>query len=181
MEFPRSPWRLRGDLLLSLWRTDRTVVATAFVDYQPGGDLTYHELLRARPVRSSSAVPAVRITDIWVDSAPSRDGGRALWAIPKDLAGFTGAADAWSATLADRPIAAARFRRRLRLPGRCPLRLRISQPRGAGVPDSSARGTAVAHVASADWVFARDGPLGDLDGRRPLLSLVLADFRITFG
>ena len=28
----------------------------------------------------------VRITDIWVDSATSLEGGRSLWAIPKELA-----------------------------------------------------------------------------------------------
>ena len=63
----------------------------------PGSDLTYSELLVARRARSTSdgagSIPrlsgplraSLEITDIWVDSPASRNGGRELWAIPKEL------------------------------------------------------------------------------------------------
>ena len=38
------------------------------------------------PGCSDGPARQVRITDIWVDSPASRDGGRSLWAIPKELA-----------------------------------------------------------------------------------------------
>ena len=53
----------------------------AFVDYREDGVLSYQELLVARAVRDG-AVPRVSITDIWVNSPTSRDGGRSLWAMP---------------------------------------------------------------------------------------------------
>ena len=65
-------------------RPDGTYVA-AFVSYEPGSPLTYSELLIARVLDRRQ----VEITDIWVDSVVSRDGGRALWAIPKELYDFT--------------------------------------------------------------------------------------------
>ena len=54
-------------------------------ELRAGQRLTYHELLVARLVRAGRSAH-VRITDIWVDSPASRDGGRSLWAIPKHLA-----------------------------------------------------------------------------------------------
>ncbi|WP_308431733.1 acetoacetate decarboxylase family protein [Amycolatopsis acidiphila] len=56
----------------------RAVVATAFVDYLPGGLLPYHELLAAVVVRRGRRL-GLTITDIWVDSPASRAGGRELW------------------------------------------------------------------------------------------------------
>ncbi len=180
MDFPPSPWLLRGDLLLSLWRVGRGVVGTAFVDYQPGGVLTYRELLAARPVLAGP-VPTVRITEIWVDSEASCDGGRALWAIPKELADFTAEADAWTAVVDGRQIASARFQRGRSLPFRTPVRLQTSQPRGPDTVVAPVRGTARVHRAGATWTFDADGPLKSLAGRRPFASVVLADFRLTFG
>src|SRR5688500_19005620 len=93
MPFPSPPWNLRGTMWLSVFpvrssgtpRRPAGLYGAAFVDYAEGGVLAYQELLVARLVRDG-AVPRVHICDIWVDSAPSRDGGRALWAIPKELA-----------------------------------------------------------------------------------------------
>src|SRR5690348_15376512 len=63
----------------------RCLVGTAWVVYEPGGVLQYQELLCAVLVRHRGR-PRVCIVDIWVDSVASRDGGRELWGIPKDLA-----------------------------------------------------------------------------------------------
>ncbi|MFF0148794.1 acetoacetate decarboxylase family protein [Amycolatopsis sulphurea] len=106
--YPPEPWRLTGDACLSMWRlpvddvpglpagaepiliAGHASVFTAWIDYRPPGQLSYHELLCAVAVHGRGL--AASITQIWVDSEISRDGGRALWGIPKDLAsfGFTG-------------------------------------------------------------------------------------------
>ena len=72
--YPDAPWRLQGQLWLSLFRVtgaDRRPdgpYAAAFVSYEPGSDLTYSELLVARPADGVR----IEITDIWVDSPASR-------------------------------------------------------------------------------------------------------------
>ena len=92
MPYPDAPWHMHGQLWLSLFRVregdhpDREpgVYGVALVSYERPSPLTYSELLVATPVDKR-----VCITDIWVDSADSRDGGRELWAIPKDLCDFS--------------------------------------------------------------------------------------------
>ncbi|HET7326821.1 MAG TPA: acetoacetate decarboxylase family protein [Nocardioidaceae bacterium] len=179
MAYPPSPWDLCGDLFVSLWRVGRAVAGTAFANYR-GGSLAYGELMAVRPVLDRQR-PAVRITDIWVDSVASRDGGRSLWAIPKKLADLQIAGDVWTASTAGRRIAAATFHRGRRLPGRWPVRLRISQPRSGSTVLTPTRGWASAQLAHADWDLPADGPLAHLADRRPLVSLVLADFEIRVG
>ena len=90
-DYPPAPWGLQGQGWLSLFRVrsagprpDGRYVA-GFVSYEPDSPLTYAELLVARVLDRRQ----VEITDIWVDSVASRDGGRALWAIPKELCDFT--------------------------------------------------------------------------------------------
>src|SRR5690242_19335923 len=86
MPFPSPPWQLRAEMWLSVFAVRGSgLYGAALADYRPGGVLAYHELLVARLVRDGRH-PRVRITDIWVDSEESRDGGRSLWAIPKELA-----------------------------------------------------------------------------------------------
>lgn len=107
-DYPPEPWRLAGEACLSMWRLPvdevpglpagaepiliggRASVFTAWIDYRPPGQLSYHELLCAVAVHGRGL--AASITQIWVDSEISRDGGRELWGIPKELAsfGFTG-------------------------------------------------------------------------------------------
>src|SRR5205085_1496829 len=65
----------------------RAVVGTAWVDYGPGGVLSYRELMATLLVRRGRQV-VPHVFAIWVDSAASRDGGRELWGIPKELATF---------------------------------------------------------------------------------------------
>jgi hypothetical protein len=184
MQHPPSPWSLRGQLHLSLWRLGRSLVGTAFVDYQPGSVLTYAELLRATLTRSGHR-PAVTITDIWVDSAASRDGGRAMWAIPKecaDLALQYGARFAGEAGDPEGPIASAEFVAGPRVPGRVPFRSRTVQRRADGERVvTPLTGTARLRWARARWDFPAHGPFADLRDRRPLLSGVLEDFDLVFG
>jgi acetoacetate decarboxylase len=162
------------------------VYTAAFVDYQEGSVLSYRELLVARLVRDGR-VPRIRLTDMWVDSESSRRGGRSLWAMPKELAdlrwseqrlGPTAQASG-DAGVGGAPIAAARFTA-VRAPAlRTPLRLSTTQEREDGtMVVASATGSARSTPCLGSWDFTADGPLGWLRGRRPVLSLRLADLRI---
>lgn len=182
--YPPEPWSMRGQLYLSLWRVGRGLVGTALVDYQAGSELEYGELLRARLTRAGRR-PAATITDIWVDSPASRDGGRAMWAIPKGLATFSQQhvpVFRGEARDGGRLLAGAEFTARRRLPGRLPFRSRTRQSRPTGeVVVAPFAGSAGVRLARASWDFPADGPFADLRGRRPLLSVVLADFALRFG
>lgn len=196
MPFPSPPWSLRGDMWLSLFPVRTGTAArpaglygVAFVDYAPGGTLSYRELLVARLVRDG-LVPRIRITDIWVDSEASRDGGRSLWAIPKELADLhvtsrpVGPATRTScdANLNGSAIAAARFTG-ARVPSlRTPFAFTVSQE-VAGRPAlvTGVAGTSRNLPVTSRWDFGADGPLAWLHGRNPVGSFVLGDFRLTFG
>lgn len=215
--YPPQPWHLFGQMYLSVWvvparRLDGGIppgakpvgfgrfalLGAAWVRYQAGSVLEYDELLAAVLVRRGWRL-RVTVTDIWVDSVPSRNGGRALWAIPKDLAEFeftgpdelagrpdelAGRPDELgaSATVDGQPTARATFRRRRRLPGTLATRYTLSQPCGPKPLDSPVRSRSGLDLASATWDFDASGRLGRLHGiGRPLLSLHLRDFRIRFG
>jgi hypothetical protein len=189
-----SLFRVRG-----VERQPGGTYVAAFVSYEPPSTLTYSELLVARVLDRRQ----VEITDIWVDSVPSRDGGRALWAIPKDLCDFTlehrhtGVVSraSWSATT-DRPIAAATFTDLSRLAPRLPFSgLGTQQPplsdatSDTGLPDvddgapvtAVLRGSARAMACRGSWDFAPTGPLGWLRGQRQVASFRMTDFRMLFG
>lgn len=161
----------------------------AFVDYVEGSTLTYRELLLARLVRDG-AVPRVHVTDIWVDSVESRDGGRSLWAIPKDLAELhvlprgVGPATRVScdANINGSPVAAARFTEP-RVPSlRMPFAFTVTQDREDGSRAvTPVSGTSCNLPVLARWDFGADGPLAWLQGRRPIGTFRLGDFRLTFG
>ena len=204
VSYPPEPWMLRGQMHVSVWLlprgarpshampsgvrrltvAGRTVVGTAWVDYQPGGVLSYRELLVATLIRGGLR-PRVTITGIWVDSVPSRDGGRALWAIPKELArlAFDAAAGDHTAeaNIDGRPIAWASVHRGVRLPGRWPVRFRVVQNRDGQPQTTRVRATARIQLGRSDWRIAPDGPLSYLRGLRPRVTVRLADFRMTFG
>ncbi|UWP85121.1 acetoacetate decarboxylase family protein [Dactylosporangium fulvum] len=198
MAYPPEPWSLRGRMFVSVWVlpaaavpalpgelagavhvvrcAGRAVVGTAWVDYRPGGDMTYRELLAATLVRAG-ARPRVTISHIWVDSVDSRDGGRELWGIPKELAELAigeGAAEAAA-------IASASLHGGTGLPVRLPVAFRVVQALAAKVRTTPVRATARYGTARVGWRVAPDGPLGFLAGRRPLLSVVADDFRMRFG
>ena len=199
MPFPSPPWQLRARAWLSVFvvrpggdiRSGHDdggarpggVYAAAFVDYQPGGVLAYHELLVARVVREGRH-PALRITDIWVDSAASLVGGRSLWAIPKQAADLPLDVDGRRASVSattDRPVARARFSSGPALV-RLPFALSTSQLREGGrhvvAPFA---GSGRVGPCRAAWQFAPGGPLGFLVGRRPVASFHLREARLRFG
>ena len=192
--YPPAPWRLTGQGWLSVFRVRSAdsrpdgTYAVGFVDYEPGGQLSYSELLVAR--RLSGTRNAVEVTDIWVDSVESCEGGRALWAIPKELCDFTRESTRtgplsraeWSASVSGRPIAEAYFTDVSRLAPRMPFSGRTRQPAVDGGPPRSGsfKGTAKALPCRGRWDFAPDSPLAWLRHQRQLASLRIADFRMLF-
>lgn len=191
--YPPAPWQMHGQLWVSLFRVrpgdhpDREpgVYGVALVKYEEPSPLTYGELLVARPVDK-----AVNITDIWVDSPASVAGGRALWAIPKDLCDFhldiathgpvTRAA--WDVSLDGQPIVSARFTDVARAGLRLPFKGSTWQQREDGEEVTAAlTGSSKALPARSHWSFAPDGPLGWLAGKRTIASFRQADFEMSFG
>jgi hypothetical protein len=201
MPFPAPPWRLRARAWLSVFavrdtgRPDRPpgAYAAAFVAYRPGGVLTYHELLVARLVRDGRSA-RVRVSDIWVDSAESLAGGRALWALPKQPADLPldeparggsapGSRASFSGVAQGQHLASGTF---TTLPApavlRVPFAFTVSQLREDGSPVvAPAGGSARPLPSRGSWRFDAEGPLGFLHGRRPLLSVELRDVRLRFG
>jgi acetoacetate decarboxylase len=161
----------------------------AFVDYGGDGVLSYHELLVARLVRSGRT-PRVRVTDIWVDSVQSRDGGRSLWAIPKDLAdlslsdsGAPVARTSFAGSVDGLQLASGSFTAVPRAAlVRTPFVSTLTQLRDDGTEVlSKMSGSSKALPCRASWVFPESSPLAWLGGRKPLLSFRLDDLRLTFG
>lgn len=201
MTYPPAPWQMHGQLWLSLFRVregdhpDREpgVYGAALVSYEKPSPLTYSELLVARPVKRAGG-RRVNIVDIWVDSADSRDGGRDLWAIPKDLCKFgrttTGARvqhTTWETNLDGVPIASARFSDVSGLAPRAPFRGSTWQRRTATEAGADReviaemRGSARVLPCRGAWEFNAEGPLSWLAGKRPLASFRMSDFSMSFG
>lgn len=195
MTYPPAPWSMYGDLWMSLYRvTDDPgrpsgVVAVAWVRYREPSPLTYHELLVARPRPDAPGSP-VTISDIWVDSADSRDGGRALWAIPKELCDFSMESSrtgplrraTWQASVEGQEIASARFTDVSSATVPLPFRGGTHQEWDDGtVARASLTGRARTLPARGSMEFAEDGPLGWLAGRRALASVAISGFEMTFG
>ena len=197
--YPPAPWHMHGSLWLSVFRLGRDVDArhpagtygVALVSYEEPSPLTYHELLLARTVKNSAGKGAVTITDIWVDSPASQAGGRALWAIPKELcdfdldSSFRGPVTStdWSATVERRPIVEARFTDVSRAAVRMPFTGLVEQPGIAEHPETAhvvMKGNAKALPCRGRWTFAADGPLGFMREARQLGSFRMAGFRLAF-
>jgi hypothetical protein len=194
--YPAEPWDLHGHAYAGVWllpqrlapaphspatRTvtifGRAVVCAAFFVYEEPSPLTYDEIMATVLVREGWRLRA-SITHIWVDSPASRDGGRALWAIPKDLAGF-GTDPHLSYTA--QGIGSLSLRRVRRVPFALPIGFRIAQDREGTLLVSPVSGRIRAGLATARWSFATVGPLAFLAGRRPLVTLVARPFHLLFG
>jgi hypothetical protein len=201
MPYPPAPWRMHGQLWLSLFRVregdhpDREpgVYGVALVSYEDPSPLTYSELLVARLVDAGTYGKCVSITDIWVDSPASVAGGRELWAIPKGLCDFDLdtshrgplSSTTWSASLERRPIASASFTDLSKAMVRIPFKGTTWQP---GIQDTDGeertavlQGSSKALPCRGRWDFAADGPLGWMRDARQLASFRQADFRMSFG
>jgi hypothetical protein len=197
VSFPSPPWKLRGQLWLSLFAvrssgtTDRPpgVYGAGFVDYEKGGVLAYQELFVARLVRDG-VVPRVTVTDMWVSSETSLAGGRSLWAMPKEIADLRVqerragplARSEWSSTAGGRLTAGAVFTSLPVASPRTPFAFTTAQQRDDGsVVVARVNGTARTLPCLSAWRFDADGALAWLRGRRPFSSLRMSDFRLTFG
>lgn len=213
--YPPAPWDMHGQAWLSLFHVRAHEVpaqeptdaepaagqpehnlsgsaerhaglhAVGLVSYESPSPLTYAELLVARPHGG-----AVTISDIWVDSPASRDGGRELWAIPKELGDFhldtstrgplTRAE--WSVSVGATPVVRARFRDPAGAVPRLPLRGSTRQYRAdATEVVAGLIGSAQMAPARSEWHFEPDGPLGWLAGKRPLATFRMRGFRMLFG
>jgi hypothetical protein len=195
--YPPEPWELRGHGYISLWLVHtralpalpagvrpvsllgRSLVATAFVDYVPGGLLSYHELLVAPLVRAGVR-PGISITDIWVDSAVSLAGARELWGIPKELADFDLAHEPFHGTakVGSTVVASVNARRGDR-GVRLPIVGTTFQALDGALARTPLRAGGRVHLAHARWDV--DGPLGWLRPYRPFATVAATDFTLRFG
>ncbi|MCW2800055.1 MAG: acetoacetate decarboxylase [Aeromicrobium sp.] len=194
--YPPEPWDLHGHAYVGVWllprdRTPaphspatkvvtifgRAIVCAGLFVYEEPSPLTYNEIMSTVLVREGWRL-RVSITHIWVDSEASRDGGRALWAIPKDLADFDVVPHTSYAAQGIGSLAVKRVRR---LPWALPIRFRIAQDREGSLLVSPVKGRIRFGRALGRWAFAADGPIGFLAGRKPLLTLASRPFRLIFG
>jgi hypothetical protein len=197
--YPPEPWRLRGQMHLTAWAVPAgslprlsaglepgqaggtALVVTAWVIYEPGGMLSYRELLVAVLAHRGKR-PLVTITDIWVDSVASLHGGRELWGIPKQWASFH--IDGAICEAVDdhgEPIASAAVRPISALPGRWRAGYTVAQQRAGELMLIPVRCAAGVRLIQLSWEFASGGSLGWLVGARPILSMSLRDFTLRFG
>jgi hypothetical protein len=204
--YPPEPWYLGGSLNVSVFLVpaaslpagfdlphgrralrlgSRVVVGVASIRYLPGGVLDYDELLVAVPSLGRGGL-RVTIPQIWVDSPTSVRGGRELWGIPKHLAAFRqsdrAGVTSMTMSVAGAPVAALRARRGLPLlPGMRQLALPILQNLDGRVTLSHNRVIGRLAGLRTAWNFTVDGPLGYLNGRRPVLNIAVHDAAIIFG
>ena len=155
----------------------RALVCAAFFVYEEPSPLTYDEIMATVLVREGWR-PRVSITHIWVNSQASRDCGRELWAIPKDLADFEVARHSSYAAQGIGSLVVSRVRR---LPWRLPLGFRTAQDQAGTLLVSPVTGRIRLGLATARWSLAGDGPLGFLNGHKPLLTLACQPFHLIFG
>jgi hypothetical protein len=194
--YPPSPWDLTGHAYAGVWLLPkrltppphsaltkpitifgRAIVSAAFFVYEEPSPLTYDEIMSTVLVRDGWRL-RVSITHIWVNSEASRDGGRELWAIPKDLADFDVAPHS---SYAAQGIGSLSLRRVRRLPFRLPAAFSSAQDRDGNLLVTPVSGKVRAGLAKARWSFAADGPVGFLAGRKPLLTFAIRPFHLIFG
>ncbi|GAB2833249.1 acetoacetate decarboxylase family protein [Lentzea nigeriaca] len=190
VQYPAEPWHMRGSLVMSVFRVPHELVpqahlpegarvitlagnafvAVAFVSYEPGSELIYEELLVATPVWDQGRM-AVSVPQIWVDSEASKQGGRELWAIPKQLARFGEGSS----------IAAVAVTGGVPLPGAWSTAGWTAQRLDGRDVRTRMRLSGRYRLVRAAWLFPVGGPLGYLTGRTPLVSFATRDMRLTFG
>lgn len=201
VSFPPSPWRLTGDMAVSLWRVPagelphwplppgarpwilrrRCTLVTFWVDYRPGGVLSYREFLVGLAVRHRRGLAPTAVA-VWVDDERALTGGRVLWGIPKEYGALRVRrdADGMRAELVVAGAAPVRavHRDRFRLPFRLTARVRLLQR----LPDGTVRRVPVRFggrpvVGRAVLSGEPSAPLAFLTRRRPAVSVTVRDFR----
>lgn len=192
MAFPSPPWSMRGQVWLSVFHARRpgtpaSLHGVGFVSYEPGSTLTYAELAVGHRVQVGGT-RRLHVTDMWVDSEESLEGGRGLWGMPKQSAEFSHDSgglgpvgrSAWSATAEGLDIATASFADVSRLVPRFPFSGSTWQVRDDGSEAlGHLRGSGRALPCLAHWEFDADGPLAWLHGKQPLSSFRIRDFTMS--
>lgn len=188
--YPPEPWHLQAQVHTSIWLLPpaqtpvvdvphvrvlrlfgRAVVASVWAVYEPGSVLRYRELMVTVLVWHGWRIRPT-VTSIWVDSAASRDGGRELWGVPKELAAFGGADTSVVMTAGERRVAATTS-----LGGSLgwwPVRLSIVQRLDGHAKATPVSARALVRRSRTTW----DGLFA---GRRPVLGLSLTDCTMRFG
>ncbi|WP_326599186.1 acetoacetate decarboxylase family protein [Streptomyces sp. NBC_01803] len=204
-DYPPAPWRLKGDMYVSLWRLPlrsvpawdlppgvrpltmggRCVLTTFWVDYQRGSVLEYHEFLVSLLVRHRRGIVVTAVA-VWVDDERSLAGGHELWGIPKELGMFAlDSAAGFTAELATGPgeTVTTAFRDRLRLPAvRLPVRTRLVQRKPDGsVCEVPLRLSGPVGLGRERLRAPATGPLAFLAGHRPSVTVALRGFRFLVG
>lgn len=198
-DYPPEPWALQGQLQASAFLVPlasvpvdlppgcrpirfgrNAIVGAIWVSYEPGGVLDYSELMTVLIVRQGARIMPT-ITHIWVDSIASRNGGRALWGIPKQLASFEFEGGNYSARDDEGPLAHAMVRTVAKLPRRWPSSFRVVQWLGGKAKITPVRSKSGIALARATFEADPSGPLAFLSGRKPLVSFSVTDFRMSFG
>lgn len=106
--YPPAPWQLRGWGVATVQTVDvraarrlvprdcpivavapgRTLGGLMFVSYESGSTLVYRELTVAAALVRIGKRLAFYLPRLYVDSAASLAGGRAIWGVPKEMATF---------------------------------------------------------------------------------------------
>jgi Acetoacetate decarboxylase (ADC) len=199
LSYPPSPWTLNATAYVSLWRVPTRdwpitlgsgireltlfgslMLCSGFVDYEPGGDLQYRELFLAVLARAGARMGAT-LPLIWVDSVASLEGGRALWAIPKQLAAVHVENRTLRAAANGRPIASMSFEPGKRLLRRFPMHPTVMQARGSELIRTPIHVSAGIERIRAQWYIPQDSPFSVLQDRVPIMSLRLSQARLRFG
>lgn len=174
----RAPGRPHGHPVIGVGGP-RTVGGLLLADYGPRSTLAYHELLGIGGFMRAGPLPAAWITHAHVDDPASREGGRAIWGIPKEDAVFqwhatsggtavkvsAGGTEIVSVTVAARP-------RRLRIPVAAPFVGRDGSRRSwvlgflcAAPVSVRVRVPAGSPLDSLQPAFSRTALVGDVDLR----------------
>lgn len=108
MAFPPAPWRLKGSAAIQLQVLStvrarglvppelalvhiaprKTIGGLFLATYGVGSTLEYHELIVIPALVRRGARIGAWISHIYVDEPPSMEGGRRIWALPKEIAAF---------------------------------------------------------------------------------------------
>ncbi|MGW6447361.1 acetoacetate decarboxylase family protein [Lentzea sp. NPDC055074] len=200
-EWPAEPWDLHGRGWLTVWTAPRSavplpppdvvpltlfgrvIVVSAFVDYQPPGVLSYHEVMAAVLVRRKAGL-GLSILDILVDDSTSQQGARELWGIPKLLAGFTFSPGTRLEATAHEDGDVIASASETRKPSRAfPVRLTTSvwQALHGKTTRTQLRTSARIGLTRLRWHFTPDSEFGWLGAARPRLHVAVSTLHMRFG
>jgi acetoacetate decarboxylase len=199
--FPPAPWQLRGwgigtvqgvdvraarrvvpaDCAIVTVAPGKTLGGLLFVSYESGSTVVYRELaVVAALVRVGRRV-AFYLPRLYVDSAASLTGGRAIWGVPKDMASFEVAASRTQRTIVVR-CAGSDVCRLQAAVARGGVRLTVPMPtlgtRAASFLFFTSRLTARVSFIRAAVELPPDGEFAGLSLDRPWFAVSLDGFNL---